>query len=144
MIKLYDIKGIGVCTDEYLKSFHKYSKQEKIHEGKEIDFYDYKGTVNATYKEAIDYLAPNRIMNNNILGLNNYYSLEVFNGEEVDEKGNFADIYHTFIITYEAAQKFKKHIPDTLIYEIPELNMYILCVTHFGTEWECVKQDIEL
>lgn len=59
-------------------------------------------------------------------------------GEEIDE--TFDDIFQYFIIHPQDAQRFADYTNQLVIYN-DDLDLYLLCVTHFGTPWDGVPAD---
>lgn len=63
--------------------------------------------------------------------------------EQVSGYGNEDDIYQEYIIT-EGGYKFLERYTDEMVYYNEELDVYLWCVTHFGTSWDYVLTDIKL
>lgn len=118
-----------------------------------------------SYSEMIDFCCNSLILNNSIvqeLEKNGYY-FETFCGDYcyyldgegnyisydeyerlIDEGGEaseeFFDIYQYFIIDYRDAERLERFTNELVLYN-EELELYILCVTHFGTPWEGVPSN---
>lgn len=81
------------------------------------------------------------ILNNHIRIATRYTEMdkwELVLGEDSRE-----DIYQEYIIS-DAAFDFLKRYTDEIVYYNEELEVYLWCVTHFGTSWDYVLTDIEL
>ena len=114
-----------------------------------------------TYKDMIDFCCDSLILNNNLIELQKEgYCFDTFCGdvfeyfnknweiiieEEYDrlnEKGaetheQPTDIYQYFIITERDAERLQEYTNELVIYN-EQLDLYLLCVRHFGTGWSCV------
>lgn len=95
-----------------------------------------------TYEEMINICTDrNLILNNSIIEEYNkhYYDLEVFCGSDYDEdEDEYTEVFQYFIIT-ESSAEFIANYTDELVYYLPEFDMYLLGVTHFGTPWSSVS-----
>ena len=56
---------------------------------------------------------------------------------------NYDDIYQEFVIT-EGGYEFLEKYTDEIVYYNEELDVYLWCVTHFGTIWDYVLTNIKL
>lgn len=83
------------------------------------------------------------ILNNNIFSYVGFENWEVVCGEELDEYGNYYDIYQYYIIS-NAGYNFLKEFTDEIVYYSHELDMYIWGITHFGTGWDYALTNIKL
>lgn len=63
------------------------------------------------------------------------YEEKYNNGEEVYEE--YRDIYQYFIIDGGAADRFADYTNELILYN-EALDLYLLCVCHFGTSWQDV------
>lgn len=63
--------------------------------------------------------------------------------ELVSGYDNGDDIYQEYIIN-EGGYKFLERYTDEMVYYNEELDIYLWCVTHFGTSWDYVLTDIKL
>ena len=122
-----------------------------------------------SYREMVDFCTDNIILNNYIV--QELHSKDIYfdtycgdyityyneNGEEItqeqyysDETGNCYEeqdeIYQYFIIDEAGAERFARYTNELVIYN-EELDIYILCVKHWGTSWDYVapnwKNEIE-
>lgn len=110
-----------------------------------------------TYAEMVDFCCGDQLILNNTIDLfmlENNYDYEVFcgsdktyydeNGEEVKEVGDeyydceYDQVFQNYIITGSAAERFKKYTNELVIY-YGLLDVYLLCVKHWGTSWSCVR-----
>ena len=72
-----------------------------------------------------------------------YMEPELVNGTDFNEEDCYYDIYQYYIISEYGAEILKNYT-DEIVYYLPELNMYIWGVTHFGTGWSHVLTDIKI
>ena len=63
-----------------------------------------------------------------------------------DEEGNYPDIYQYFLTSWNANYVYwlRSRFPNLIIAYSDKLNMWILCVDHFGTSWDYVWTECEL
>lgn len=80
------------------------------------------------------------ILNNNIINVGEWY---LYSGDEVDDEGNPYDIFQHYIISKDGVE-ILRHWTDEIIYYNQELDIYLWCVTHYGTAWDYVLTDIEI
>lgn len=122
-----------------------------------------------SYAQMVEFCADSLILNNYIveeLTKQNFYfedfagstSYEVYfneNGDEIEreefetleEQGaevytdyRYLEIYQYYIIDGAAAERFKEYTNEIIIYN-EQLDLYILCVTHWGTCWAGVPSN---
>lgn len=74
-----------------------------------------------------------------------YEDLELVNGDNYDEEYDeyLEDIYQYYIIDYNTAQRLIDETNE-IIYYHNRLDIYILGVTHFGTNWGYILTEFEL
>lgn len=126
------------------------------------DFLKEQKEKRPTYRDMIEFCCDNLILNNCIMketqekgffwelysGRYEYYTDE--NGEEISESeyylkeengeevhANFIDTYQDYIISGGDAERLGTYT-DELIYYCEDLDLYVLCVTHWGTAWSGV------
>lgn len=112
---------------------------KKYYFGYEVSDYAKKnGYVDyATLAKAVG----NIILNNVIVY---HYDLEPYCGENYDEEtGTFIEIYQYYIISKSGAD-FLAENTNEIVYYIPEIDVYLWGITHFGTSWDYVLTDIKL
>lgn len=65
---------------------------------------------------------------------------------EEDKEGNYPDIYQYFLTSWNEnyVQWLKGRFPELIIAYSDKLNMWILCVDHFGTSWDYVWTECKL
>lgn len=68
---------------------------------------------------------------------------ELVNGDDIDEEGEYQEIYQWYIITESGARFLEEHT-DEIVYYHEEMDMYVWGITHFGTSWDYVLTDIKL
>lgn len=115
-----------------------------------------------TYRDMIEFCCEDMVLNNYILqelykkgfyfetytGKDYYYTDEdgntiteeeyqkkIDNGEEAYEQ--YEDIYQYYIISNCSAERLKDYTNEIVLY-CEELDLNLLCVTHFGTAWDGV------
>lgn len=82
------------------------------------------------------------ILCNNIINRYEYLTLE--NGNDYnEEEDTYEEVYQYYIIDDDTAKRLIDNT-DELIYYDNELDIYILGVTHFGTNWHYVLTDFKL
>lgn len=117
-MKLYSDRVYGVKVSEY---------------GLENGYLDYY---------TLSELVGDMILNNNIMG-EVPLGWELVCGEDIDEDGEYHDIYQWYIIT-DAGYKFLEEYTDEIVYYNEQLDIYLWGITHFGTSWDYVLTDIKL
>lgn len=112
----------------------------------------------ATYSDMIDFCCDNCILNNEIVSeletadfyfdfycgdLVEYYDEngKEITEEEAEENENsetyYKEIYQYYIISEHDAERLADYTNEIVLYN-KRLDLYILCVTHCGTAWNCV------
>lgn len=115
------------------------------------------------YREMIEFCCDNLVLNNTIVNMIGWENFEVFNGdlfnyyndnwdfitneeyndlldngEECHEE--MIDIYQYYIISERDAERLQEYTDEVVLYN--ELyDLYILCVTHYGTSWDYVPSN---
>jgi hypothetical protein len=90
---------------------------------------------------------------NNEIHKQHYDDFELYNGKddycykhnneaECEEKNEgcdyeYKDIYQEYIITQSGAEYLKRNTNE-IVYYSGKLDMYLWCITHFGTNWSGV------
>ena len=115
------------------------------------------------YKDMIEFCCDDMILNNSIItelsnagiyfdfycGTDLYYidnNGEIITQEqaeqmELDEYSEqFEDIYQYYIIDGQAADRFAEYTNEIVMYN-DRLDLYLLCVTHWGTGWDYVPSN---
>lgn len=72
-------------------------------------------------------------------GTPDYYELEEAIADL--EEANYSEIYQYYIISDNGAEILKDYTNEIVMYNA-ELDMYVWCVTHWGTSWDYVLTDI--
>jgi hypothetical protein len=73
-----------------------------------------------------------------------YQEAELYNGADYDEEEDYYyDIYQYYIIDNNGVDILETNT-DEIIYYLPELDMYIWGVTHYGTPWNGVNTNIKI
>ena len=65
---------------------------------------------------------------------------------EENENGNYPDIYQYFLTSWNANYVYwlKDRFPELIIAYSDKLNMWVLCVDHYGTGWDYVWTECKL
>lgn len=104
---------------------------------------------NTSYRAMIDWcVTGGMILNNDVVPQLSKMNIdfEVFCGDmwesEEDEDGYVCevDIYQYYIISSYDADTLKDYTNELVIY-YEELDLYLLCVTHYGTGWDYVPSN---
>lgn len=125
------------------------SRQEersiKLYDGRA---YGHKVSDYALENGYLDYLTLSKIVGDMVLI--NYMmqymgslGWELVSGNDVDEEGEYYEIYQWYVITDHGAQFLEEHT-DEIVYYHEEMDMYVWGITHFGTSWDYVLTDIKL
>lgn len=86
------------------------------------------------------------ILNNDIMSVleNKGFYFEEVNGNSYDEENDsYTDIYQYYIIT-ENGYRILSEYTNEIVYYNDELDLYIWCITHYGTSWDYVLTDIKI
>jgi predicted 3-demethylubiquinone-9 3-methyltransferase (glyoxalase superfamily) len=59
------------------------------------------------------------------------------------DEAHYEDVFQYFIISDNGAEILKYWTDEIVMYN-SALDMYVWCVTHYGTSWDYVLTDIEL
>jgi len=67
--------------------------------------------------------------------------------EECEKHGDdceyeYIEIYQDYIITSGGAEYLQRNT-DEIVYYNEKLNMYVWCITHYGTSWDYVNVEIK-
>ena len=93
-----------------------------------------------SYAEMVEFCADDLILNNYIQNAleNAGYYFDIYCGdfyEADDEDQQYpAEVYQQYIITSQAADRFAQYTNEIVMYN-EECDIYLLCVTHYGTSW---------
>lgn len=73
-----------------------------------------------------------------------YQEAELYNGVDYNEEEDYYyDIYQYYIIDNNGVSILEDNT-DEIIYYLPELDIYVWGVTHYGTPWNGVNTDIKI
>jgi hypothetical protein len=73
-----------------------------------------------------------------------YQEVELYNGTDYNEEEDYYyDIYQYYIIDNNGVSILEDNT-DEIVYYLPELDMYIWGVAHFGTPWSGVNTNIKI
>lgn len=89
----------------------------------------------------LDYQTLSKIVGDCILNntvVNQVHDWELMSGDDWDN-----DIYQYYIIS-EAGCEFLARFTDEIVYYNESLDIYLWCITHFGTSWDYVLTDVKL
>lgn len=95
-----------------------------------------------TYADMIDFCCDNMVLNNSImpeLSARGFY-FDVYCAPDNDDDEYYYDdeIYQQFIISERDAERLAEYTNE-IVYFNEELDLYLLCVTHYGTMWSGVS-----
>ena len=128
-----------------------------------VEFLEKLHDERADYKSMIDFCCDSLVLNNDIqkeLEQAGFY-FDIYCGdyteyydkdgneitqekfEELEEQGEDVeeyqkDIYQQYIISERDAERLEKYTNEIVLY-CEQLDLYLLCVTHFGTMWSGVS-----
>ena len=86
------------------------------------------------------------ILNNDIMQVleNKGFYFEEVNGNTYDEEeDSYIDIYQYYIIS-ESGYRILSEYTNEIVYYNDELDIYIWCITHYGTSWDYVLTEIKI
>lgn len=103
--------------------------------------------LSTTYKTAVNWLNGSLILCNDITNVD-YHVIENFRFSTYNEDSNkYTEIYQYYLTNYtlEDVEFLEEHFGLLFSYS-PALDLYILCVDHFGTSWDYVHcyTDLEM
>lgn len=105
--------------------------------GIENGFVDYR-----TLAEAFDAVLCNDVTKLFFSAVNS--EPELFNGCDYDsDSDEIVEVFQYYIIDQWGAEVLESWT-DEIVYYLPELDMYVWGVTHFGTSWDYVLTDIKI
>ena len=93
-----------------------------------------------SYRDMIDFCCDALILNNNIESelCGKGFCFDDYCGSAYDEEDDYyIDIYQQYIIRERDAERLAEYTNEIVRY-CEELDLYLLCVTHFGTAWDGV------
>lgn len=96
-------------------------------------------TIRCCYSQ-IFYPDSMRILCNNIPEADSCFWDGLESGELEDDEGNPVEVFQYFLIDAGTAERLKEHTEEIIVYS-QLLDLYVLCVTHFGTSWDYVGTD---
>ena len=103
------------------------------------------------FRKAVEFLHGNLILCNDIVNVDESI-WDNFRQSLYDEEGNPIDIYQYYATSCNIhdVEWFEKSFEGGYLFTYSEkLDLYILCVTHWGTPWDgvdidCINDDINL
>lgn len=96
-----------------------------------------------SYADMVGFCSENMILNNEIINKYNehYFDLEVYCGSDYDEdEDTSTEVFQWYIISELDAERFEEYTNE-LVYHLPEFDIYLLAVTHWGTPWSGVSSN---
>lgn len=116
-----------------------------------------------SYEDMIDFCCDDVILNNYLIGelSKNGYYFDFYCGSDlyyIDNNGNtitqqqadkmdldeyseeYIEIYQYYIISSNSAKRLSEFTNEIVLYN-DDLDLYFLCVTHFGTAWSGVPSN---
>lgn len=132
-----------------MENLKMYVKNEDLNEyEKEHNKISFKRLINKLFTDSILCNDITKLFYNEICG--KYCEPEFEIGTDYDEENETQiDVYQYFLVdfsnyTYSLFEKYREQLGNEFIlYYINELDLYILGVTHLGTDWDYVLTDIE-
>lgn len=67
----------------------------------------------------------------------------LFCGNEFDDEGSPLEAFQYYIISSTGAEILRRWT-DEIVYYNEDLDIYLWCVTHYGTSWDYVLTNIEI
>lgn len=151
--EFYKDENGTVYTGEYIERNHHIKERHTLTKV-ENPYKELQGqTVRCNYSQ-IFYSNSNIILCNNILSVDEYLLDNIENGsiwkyydengDECDE-GNAVDqsekeIFQWYLIDNSTAERLKRSTRELIFYS-EKLDVYVLGVTHYGTEWDYVNAE---
>ena len=95
-----------------------------------------------SYKTAVTWLDGNLILCNEIPSIDASIFDEM-RFDYVDEEDNYIDIFQWFLTSYNRSDVEYLEKTFGLLFAYSNLlNLYVLCVDHFGTSWDSVPVEV--
>lgn len=99
--------------------------------------------LRTNYRTAANWLHNSLILCNEVQNEEMFWENCRFDVE--DEEGNYMDIYQTYLTDCSESDVCFLEEHFGLLFSYSErLNLYILCVDHYGTSWDYVSCDTDL
>ena len=95
----------------------------------------------STLAKSFDCVSNNDIMQ--VLENKGFYFEEVNGNTYDEEEDSYIDIYQYYIIS-ESGYKILSEYTNEIVYYNDELDIYIWCITHYGTSWDYVLTEIKI
>lgn len=92
-----------------------------------------------TYKKAVNWLNPSLILCNEIANIDSSI-WENARFDMWDENGNPKELFMFFLTSLSEGDVcfLEQHFEGLLFTYSEKLDLYILCVDHYGTAWDCI------
>lgn len=107
------------------------------------NFLDDLKRTKTTYKGMIDFCCESLVLNNYIikeLTAKDFY-FDYYCGTDYDEETDtYEEIYQYYIIGWQDAERLAEYTNEIVLCN-DDLDLYILCVTHWGTAWNGVPSN---
>lgn len=98
-------------------------------------------TTRPTYAKMIDFCCDSLILNNEIISFYNKTNcdMELVNGADYDEiEEEYKEFFQFYLITGSDAERLQDYT-DEVVYYLPQIDLYVLAVSHWGTPWSGVS-----
>ena len=89
------------------------------------------------YGAMIEFCCDNLILNNTII---NSEIFDVYCGDIFNVYDEYVEVFQYYIISERDAERLSTYTNELVLYSV-ELDIYLLCVTHFGTSWDYVPSN---
>ena len=96
-----------------------------------------------TYKDMIDFCCDSLVLNNDIINelTKHGFYFDTFCGVDYDEElDEYTEVYQYYIINKQDANRLAEYTNELVIYNYG-LDLYLLCVTHWGSSWGYVPSN---
>lgn len=107
-------------------------------------FFGHKVSEHGIKNHKVDYRTLSQVfdcvLNNNIVAVGKW---NLWCGNEIDEDGEPYEVFQHYIISKEGAEILRDWT-DEIVYYNDELDIYLWCITHWGTAWDYVLTDIKI
>ena len=121
------------------------AKKIKLYNGKVFGFEvgDYALENGYLDYHTLSKMVGDMVLSNYMMQYMGSLGWELVNGDDIDEDGEYQEIYQWYIISEYGANILQEYT-DEIVYFHEEMDMYVWGITHFGTAWDYVLTDVKL